>query len=85
MGVICFAPSIAYGDVGFRPEVFKQLQATQEGHFWFRSRIRLIAWALGTYFPRAQSLLEIGCGTGFVLLGLRSAFPNLELTGAVVS
>jgi SAM-dependent methyltransferase len=33
------------------------------------------------YFPGARSLLEIGCGTGFVLKGLREAFPQLRLTG----
>jgi SAM-dependent methyltransferase len=34
------------------------------------------------YFHEAQSFLEVGCGTGFVLQGLREALPELELTGA---
>src|SRR5262249_29655033 len=30
----------------------------------------------------ARSLLEVGCGTGFVLEGMRRARPNIELVGA---
>jgi SAM-dependent methyltransferase len=34
------------------------------------------------HFPQAKTLLEIGCGTGFVLRGLRQAAPHLRLFGA---
>jgi len=78
-GFICFAPNITYSEVGFKPEFFKQLEAAKESHFWFRSRNRLLAWALQTYFPHARSLLEVSCGTGFVLLGLQAAFPSSEI------
>lgn len=54
----------------------------ERASFWFRSRNRLIAWALGQYFPDVQRLLEIGCGTGFVLEGLHESFPGVSLTGA---
>ena len=33
-------------------------------------------------FPKAESLLELGCGTGFVLSGLSRALPNLALSGS---
>jgi trans-aconitate methyltransferase len=53
----------------------------EESSFWFRSRNDLIAWAVSKYLPQAENLLEVGCGTGFVLAGLRKRFPLLELVG----
>jgi ubiquinone/menaquinone biosynthesis C-methylase UbiE len=67
---------------GFDPDAFASLAELEEGSFWFGSRNLLIAWAMGRYFPDAHTLLEIGCGTGFVLDGLRRALPQLCLTGA---
>jgi SAM-dependent methyltransferase len=66
---------------GFEPRAFELLPEAEAGSFWFRSRNRLIVWALRRYFPGARSFLEVGCGTGFVLQGLRETFPGLELTG----
>ncbi len=81
LGFFSFAPNITAKEAGFKPELFKQLVAIEKGHFWFRSRNRLLIWAIQTYFPHARNLLEIGCGTGYVLLGLRAVFPCLVLTG----
>jgi SAM-dependent methyltransferase len=67
---------------GFDVRSFELLPKVEERSFWFRARNRLIAWALGRHFPDAQSFLEVGCGTGFVLQGLHKAFPQLELTGS---
>lgn len=67
---------------GYKGEFFAPLAALESGHFWFAARNRLITWALKHYFPQAQNFLEIGCGTGFVLLGIRGAFPDLTLAGA---
>ncbi len=69
-------------EVGFRPELFENLFESEAGSFWFRSRNRFIIWALGKYFPDAASMLEVGCGTGFVLNGIREAFPKLKLSGS---
>jgi SAM-dependent methyltransferase len=70
---------------GFPQEAFERLARIEEDHFWFRSRNRLIAWALGQYFPQAARLLEVGCGTGNVLRAIQSQFPAIELVGADVS
>jgi SAM-dependent methyltransferase len=66
---------------GFNVDAFQQLAALEVGNFWFESRNRLILWALERYFPAASSFLELGCGTGFVLAGLRAAHPGLSITG----
>jgi SAM-dependent methyltransferase len=70
------------GDKGFDAGGFKRLVGVEEGNWWFRSRNRLIHWVLRHYFPQARNFLEIGCGTGFVLLGIQNAFPGLSLSGS---
>jgi len=44
----------------------------------------LILWALQRYFPDTNNFLEIGCGTGFVLSGIRKTLPQLTLAGSEV-
>lgn len=66
---------------GFRSEFFSVLAALEAGHFWFQGRNRLITHTLSRYFPQAQSFLEIGCGTGFVLSEVGRSFPALQLSG----
>lgn len=84
-GYPAFAPELASGNDGFQEDYFEQLERIEEGHFWFRSRNRLILAALQRYFPDAGNFLEIGCGTGFVLSGLEQALPHLKLSGSEVS
>ena len=83
-GHVAFAPELAAGGAGFEAAYFDTLSKLEEGYFWFVSRNSLLAWALDKYFPRVSSFLEIGCGTGIVLSGMRSPFPDLALTGSEV-
>jgi len=69
------------GAEGFDATLFARLAAAEPRSFWFLNRNRVIEWALARAFPRATSLLEVGCGTGFVLAGLRAARPDLRLVG----
>jgi SAM-dependent methyltransferase len=69
------------GRDGFDPAAFDRLAALEHSSSWFRARNRLIGWALRRYFPHARSMMEIGCGTGFVLEGLRRMRPGLKLVG----
>jgi len=78
------APEVAEDSEGFEASYFAQLAEMEAGNFWFRSRNRLIIWALARYFPSARNFLEIGCGTGFVLSGIREAYPALTLSGSEV-
>lgn len=63
----------------FNKEAFSSLYSLEERHFWFRSRNKLILWAINTYFPRANHFFEIGCGTGYVIHGIQKRFPTLPL------
>jgi SAM-dependent methyltransferase len=79
-----FAPELADGTDGFRAEFFETLFDAESHHFWFQSRNALLAECLKHGFPRARRMLEIGCGTGYVLAGLRAACPDLQYAGSEV-
>ena len=83
-GHLAFAPELAEESEGFKASYFDTLSRLEPGNFWFTSRNRLLTWALRHYFPNARSFLEIGCGTAFVLVGIRDAVPELALSGSEV-
>lgn len=82
LGFPAFAPALSAADQGFKCEYFDQLARLEAENFWFRARNRLIIWALQRYFPEVKKILEIGCGTGFVLSGISEAFPHVDLFGS---
>jgi SAM-dependent methyltransferase len=63
-------------------ELYERIAEAEPRSFWFRARNRLIVSTIRRHFPDARSLLEVGCGTGFVLSALREAFPGVRLVGA---
>ena len=75
-------PSDAHA--GFNPDFFARLAEIEDSNFWFRARNELIQWALRNYFPDAKSFFEVGCGTGFVLAGIRESFPRTRLAGSEI-
>ena len=83
-GVFAFAPALASTGAGFREDYFADLAAIEAGSFWFRARSALIIWAMRRYVRDPRTFLEIGCGTGFVLSGVRAAFPSVELSGSEI-
>jgi SAM-dependent methyltransferase len=70
------------GGEGFHPDFFAGLAAVEQNNFWFLARNRLIGDFVHRCFPQAGTLLEVGCGTGFVLSGLAARFPSIKLTGS---
>ena len=83
-GFQAWAPALAKNNDGFPVESFEGLARVEAGSFWFRSRNGLVLWALRKYFPHFQSLLEVGCGTGFVLQGIRQEFPDARIVGTEI-
>ncbi|MGA9666223.1 MAG: class I SAM-dependent methyltransferase [Gallionella sp.] len=83
-GFPAYAPDLAQQGGGFKAAYFADLTLVEAGNFWFRARNRLIIWALGKYCPEFRSFLEIGCGTGYVLSGIASAFPGVSLRGSEI-
>jgi SAM-dependent methyltransferase len=66
------------------PDAHSRLDRLQESSFWFRVRNRLVEDLVGRYFPTAERVLEIGCGTGYVLQALRAALPRSHLLGSEI-
>ncbi len=83
-GFLTWAPELAKHSDGFPEEAFEGLVRVEAGNFWFRARNAIVLWALRKYFPGFQSLLEVGCGTGFVLFGIKQAFPNARIVGGEI-
>lgn len=84
-GFLLFAPELADSNDGFEPTAFERLARTEPTSFWFRARNRLIVQIIKRDFPQAHNLLEIGCGTGYVLLGVRQGLPGLHVAGSELS
>lgn len=83
-GFLCFAPELATANEGFSAGYFARLAELEPDHFWFRARNALIQWAFKKHFSSAQTFLEVGCGTGFVLTGVRRQFPKIRVAGTDV-
>lgn len=66
---------------GYDPELFAQIAVLEEASFWFAERNRLILWTLRRYAGEPGAYLEVGCGTGYVLAAVRSAFPAARCVG----
>lgn len=83
-GFLSHSPEHSFHGGGFKPEYFSKLSDLEEKNFWFRARNNIILWALETYQKDAKTILEVGCGTGFVLSGIANTTPDASLTGSEI-
>ncbi|PLX47117.1 MAG: class I SAM-dependent methyltransferase [Desulfobulbaceae bacterium] len=66
----------------FQPSLFAQLAKKESSNWWFRSRNQILMWYLATKNKHFLSFHEIGCGTAYVLEGVRKAYPDAQLFGS---
>ena len=83
-GVLAFAPELALDNDGMAPDAHHALDQMQHRSFWFRARNRLLTDMVQRYFPQTKALLEIGCGTGYVLSALAQALPHARIVGSEI-
>ena len=81
-GFPAFAPEVTAELDHYPKDAYAKLYELEADSFWFRNRNKLILQTLAKNFPDASSLLEIGCGTGFVIAGIAAANPGLLLVGS---
>ena len=79
-----YAPELSHCGYGFKASYFSELASLEWANFWFRSRNQLIIGMLKKYCRNFGSLLEVGCGTGYVLSGVAEAFPEATLNGSEI-
>ena len=84
-GFLLFSKELAESEGNIDPVHFKKVAEVEPKNFWYRSRNRLILWALKKYFPEIKSFFEIGCGSGYVLSGVESSMSHLSLYGSDLS
>ncbi len=82
-GFPVFAPDISdEGGKHFPQDAHEKLFQLEAHSFWFVSRNKLLLHMLNHYFSGAKSMLEIGCGTGFVLSFMAENRPEIKFFGA---
>ena len=52
------------------PALWEQISAVEDRHWWFTARREILLHVIGQLVPDGTSILDIGCGTGFMLEGL---------------
>ena len=80
-GVRVLMPAAADG-AGFDAGFFDQVDKAEREHFWFHGRMALIEYVLDRFFPRADTFLDVGSGTGHVVAGVRQRRPSMRVTAA---
>ena len=79
-GFPSYAENLMQSGEGFKVSHFSKLWDVESRNFWFISRNKLILHFLKKFVGHGQkNFLEIGCGTGFVLAGVASEFPEFQL------
>src|SRR5690606_17114003 len=79
-----YAPQMDGNADGFKVDYFEQLAELESENFWFRIRNDLILAMVRRHFGEASDVLEVGCGTGFVLSALAGEMTDANISGSEI-
>lgn len=82
--IFLLAPDADRLDIGFNSQYFEKLAQSEEQHFWFQARLKIIMDAVKRHFSTSKTVLEVGCGTGLVTRALSQALPSACVAGSEV-
>lgn len=80
-GFPILGPDMMLEGASYPKAAHQQLVQIEEKSFWFANRNRLLIRVIERNFPLVEKMLEIGCGTGFVLSSLVKARPKTKFFG----
>lgn len=84
-GIKCYNPELALQNLDYPKDAFEILYKLEDTNFWFVYRNKIIQYLFEKHLGSASNVvLEIGCGTGYVLDGLHKKFPNYKLQGSEI-
>src|SRR5271166_245776 len=82
-GIRAFAPHLNETCDDYPAGVYEKLASIENKSFWFTGRNEIIQFFFKKVLgERSARVLEVGCGTGFVLEGRSKSFPRYQLMGA---
>ncbi|MEP7171454.1 MAG: class I SAM-dependent methyltransferase [Bacteroidota bacterium] len=82
--IICYSPEAALQNEDFDASIFPVYDKLIRKNFWYQSRNSIIQWLVKKFSSgKNLNMLEVGCGTGFVLSGLKKN-KNIKLTGSEI-
>jgi SAM-dependent methyltransferase len=84
-GIKCYNPDVALENSDYPAESFKLLFEIEDENFWFVNRNHIIKHLFKKHLgEESNKVLEIGCGTGYVLKGLYDRFKKYDLYGSEI-
>lgn len=81
-GYLSLLADMDNAEEGYDTKYYSKLASLEADNFWFRFRNKVLIWAMRTFFSHSRQFLEIGSGTGVVLSGIHSEFPDMNIMGS---
>lgn len=65
--------------------LYDEMRENETEHWWFRARREILIKVMKTFVPKGASVLDVGCGTGFILEKLKYDYDAHGLDHAEVA